>query len=45
MGIILLILFFVCLHRCTADDIMPLAYLVFEWLLIFCLILAAAMLE
>ena len=45
MDLILLLLFFVCLYRCCADDTMPLAYMIFEWLLIFSLILAAAMLE
>lgn len=45
MGTILVILFFVCLHRCCKDDAMPIAYLVFEWLLMISLIVAAAMLE
>ena len=45
MGIILLIVFFVCLRRCRKDNAMPLAYLAFEWLLIFMLALAAGMVK
>ena len=45
MGVILVILFFICLHRCCKEENMPLAYLAFEWLLMIGLIVAAAMME
>lgn len=46
MGILFVILFFVCLRRCCKEDTMPLAYLAFEWLLgISLLIAVAAMLD
>lgn len=45
MGIILVILFFVCLHRSCKEEKMPIANLVFEWLLGISLLIAAAMLE
>lgn len=45
MGVIVVVLFFVCLRRCCKEENMPLAYLVFEWLLGISLLIAAAMLD
>ena len=45
MGTLLVIILTVCLHRCCAKDEVPLAYLVFEWLLVFSLIIAAGMMK
>lgn len=45
MGVLLVILFFVFMHRCCKEENVPLAYLVFEWLLGISLLIAAAILE